>query len=275
MVSAKLLLTVGLALALSVGSTPAFAQRHGDGGGHSRGTAVRGGSARGFGGGPRAASPRAVSPSRSFGSPPREVAPRGYAAGAPRAYSSVRSGAVVRGAYAYPAYRYVAPARFYRPYYTFRPRLSIGFGLWVGYPVAYAASYYDPWYSPYGTAYPYPYVYPYSYPYGYPAPAYPPASYPLPAAPVPSYGPRGTVGVQPADDSTGGLSFEITPASAEVTVDGTVVGTVGQFTSTSQPLGLPTGRHRIEIRAVGYRTTSFDVDILAGQVIPYQGSLER
>src|SRR5262245_59778912 len=31
----------------------------------------------------------------------------------------------------------VAPYRFYRPYYAFRPHVSLGFGLFVGYPVAF------------------------------------------------------------------------------------------------------------------------------------------
>jgi hypothetical protein len=31
----------------------------------------------------------------------------------------------------------------------------------------------------------------------------------------------------------------------------------------------------LEIRDVGYKTMSFDVDIVAGQVIPYQGQMER
>ena len=58
-------------------------------------------------------------------------------------------------------------------------------------------------------------------------------------------------------------------------MDGALVGTVGQFTPTSQPLGLVAGRHRIEVRAPGYQTMSFDVNIVAGQVIPYQGEMER
>ena len=73
----------------------------------------------------------------------------------------------------------------------------------------------------------------------------------------------------------GGLSFDIAPASAEIFVDGSRVGTVGEFTPTAQPLGLSAGRHHVDIRAPGYRTMTFDVDILAGQVIPYQGTLER
>ena len=71
------------------------------------------------------------------------------------------------------------------------------------------------------------------------------------------------------------MSFAITPNYAELFVDNVRVGTVGDFTPTTQPLGLEAGRHHIEIRAAGYQTTSFDVDIVAGQVIPYQGSLER
>jgi hypothetical protein len=47
------------------------------------------------------------------------------------------------------------------------------------------------------------------------------------------------------------------------------------ITPSSQPLGLPAGRHHVEIRASGYRTMSFDVDIVAGQVVPYQGTLQR
>src|SRR5437016_11418694 len=54
---------------------------------------------------------------------------------------------------------------------------------------------------------------------------------------LPIYPPRGTVGVQPGstNQNNGGLSFEITPTDAEVVVDGRVVGTVSQFTPTSQP----------------------------------------
>ena len=72
----------------------------------------------------------------------------------------------------------------------------------------------------------------------------------------------------------GGLSFDITPGTAEVYVDGNYSGEVGQFTSSSQPLGLPAGRHHIELREPGYEVSSFDVDIIAGQVIPYQGQLQ-
>jgi hypothetical protein len=130
--------------------------------------------------------------------------------------------------------------RFYRPYYSFRPRWSLGFGLWVGYPVTY------------------PYYYPYAVPY--PDPNYP--NYPYPP---------GSVNVTPSN--IGGLSFDITPSYADVYVDGQHMGTVADFGPTMQPLSLAEGRHYVDIRAAHFAPMVFDVDVLAGQVLPYQGSL--
>jgi hypothetical protein len=173
----------------------------------------------------------------------------------------------------------IAPVRFFRPYYEFRPRLSLGFGLWAGFPITYYDPFYTPYYYPGAYSYPYP-----SYPaYDYPAPAtgyptypasgYPSSTYPPSASPAPA----GSVSVQPGHDqaNTGGVSFEITPSTAQIFVDDSYVGTVGEFVATTQPLGLTSGRHRIEIRAPGYQTMSFDADIVAGQVIPYQGVMQR
>jgi PEGA domain-containing protein len=248
---------VAATLALLVGIAPAYAQHRG--GGRARGGAVVVG--------------RAV--------------PRGEVRGAPRVYAAPR---VVR----------VAPIRFYRPYYTFRPRLSLGFGLSLGYPVRYSSyyGYYDPFYSypyyPYSYAYPYPYPYPLTYPAYpppvYPTPAYPPTAYPPstypPSAyppgsaqpsypqsgyPPSAYPPQGSI--SPSQPNTGGMSFEIQPSDAQIYVDGRYVGTVGQFSPTSQPLGLTTGRHHIRITAPGYRAMEFDADIASGEVLPYQGTL--
>lgn len=302
----SLIVSAGLFAAVIAAASPALAQRHG---GERSGRAV----ARGDGhasaprSGPvaprsapvvpqaRGIAPRAIPSAPRGGVTPRTYSldrrgvavPRGYSGNDGRAYSrGYGNGGRVyaRGYYGYgrPVVR-VAPVRFYRPYYVFRPRVSLGFGLWVGFPVAYSYAYYDPFY--YG--YPYPYSYPYPYdPYGVGAyPAYPAAPpYPTapgyPTAPYPAYPPaQGSVGVQPgvqpSPSDTGGLSFEITPSTAQVFADGTLVGTVGQFTPTSQPLGLAAGRHHVEIRAPGYEPMSFDVDIVAGQVIPYQGTMER
>lgn len=150
-----------------------------------------------------------------------------------------------------PDYRVV-----YRPYYTFRPRVRLGFGLWVGFPVA----------SP---AYLYPYAsYPYtSYPY---ASTYPyPNTYPYSTSIYAAPGAATAVGV------AGGLSFEIRPPEAGVYVDGQYVGAVGQFSPDQPPLALAPGRHHVEIREPGFEIVAFDVDILPGQVIPYQGDLRR
>ena len=132
----------------------------------------------------------------------------------------------------------VAPRRFYRPYYVFRPRFSIGFGIWAGYPV----TYYDPYY------------YPYDY---YPG------------------GGTVTVNPYPNQSASGGISFDISPDDAEIWVDGNFMGHVGDYTSSSQPLGLTPGRHHIELRAPGYQVSPFDVDVIPGQVIPFQGQLEQ
>jgi hypothetical protein len=81
------------------------------------------------------------------------------------------------------------------------------------------------------------------------------------------------VTVTPGSTAYGGLSFEVTPADAEVHVDGALAGTVDEFSPTGQPLTLTPGVHTIEIRAPGHRTMIFDVTITAGQVIPYRGAL--
>jgi hypothetical protein len=182
--------------------------------------------------------------------------------------ASVHNGTVVHGHFGHGFYS--APVHFFRPYYAFHPHFSLGFGIWAGYPFVYPYPYYYPYY-PY---YPYGYVSPYSYPtydYTYPATSTPAA----PATSTLEAVQPGSAGAQPDQTNTGGMSFDITPATAQVLVDGTLFGTVGDFTPTTQPLGLPAGRHHVEVRADGYHTMSFDVDIVAGQVIPYQGTLER
>jgi hypothetical protein len=170
--------------------------------------------------------------------------------GVPRGTAGVRGGTFNHGGWN------VAPLHYFHPYYAFHPHFSLGFGLWAGYPVTWAYPYYYP---------PYPsYYYPYTYPHGPEGPGY------SVAPPVDV-----TPGTAPEATNLGGLSFEITPPDAQVFVDGKYVGTAGQFTATTQPLGVPSGRHHVEIRSVGYQTMSFDVDIVAGEVIPYQGQMER
>jgi hypothetical protein len=132
----------------------------------------------------------------------------------------------------------VRPRAFYRPYYLFRPRVGLGFGLWAGYPVAYP--YYYPYYDPSYGSYPEPY-------------------------------PSGSVAVAPTN--VGGLSFDISPSWAELYADGQYMGTVADFGPSYQPLSLAPGRHYIEIRAGGYEPMLFDVDVIPGQVLPYRGAM--
>ncbi len=199
----------------------------------------------------------------------------------------MRGGAVVHGGSSYyHAYPYYAHPYYARPYYAFRPHVNLGFGLWLGYPYGYPA--------PYAYAQPYAAPYPYAVPPSYGAPSYPPSndgSYGDPPSNdgssgyPPSYEPSGqrypaqqsspSMGVQRAQSATGGLSFDITPDNATVFVDGTYVGTAAAFGPQSQPLDLSSGRHRVEVRASGFHTMTFDADVRPGQVLPYQGTLQR
>lgn len=139
--------------------------------------------------------------------------------------------------------RYYSPgyygSRSYDRPYTFRPRFSIGFGIFSGYPV------------------------PYSYSYGSPIEVY-------------GYGaPRERVTISPGSNYYGGVALEITPNDADVYVDGEYAGRVQDFDGTDQPLTLTAGTHRIEVQAAGYEPLVVDVGIQAGQVIPYRGDLRR
>ncbi|HLG53806.1 MAG TPA: PEGA domain-containing protein [Vicinamibacterales bacterium] len=149
-----------------------------------------------------------------------------------------------------------------RQHDAFRPRVGVGFGLLVGYPVVY------------------PYVDLYA-PAAYSSGAY--ASYNPAASPrntysnaesvTPSYGSGQTIECAPSP-ACGGVSFDVAPSNAQVSVDGVFVGTVEEFSGTSEPLALAPGNHYLEVRLPGYRTANIDVTIVAGEVTPYQGALE-
>ena len=139
-------------------------------------------------------------------------------------------------AYSPRGYGYYGSRSYYRPY-TFRPRFSIGFGIFAGYPV------------PYTYSYPYPIVV-----YGYRAP-------------------RERVIVTPGSPYYGGVALEMTPYDADVFVDGEYAGHVEDFDGTTQPLTLSAGMHEIEVQAQGYEPMRINVEIQPGQVIPYRGDL--
>ena len=151
--------------------------------------------------------------------------------------------------------------------HQFRPRFNTGFGVVVGYPV----------------------IYPYAYPYDPFSPSYGTSYSPAPPAPntysnVDSLVSAGHVAAASALPSSiacegaapcGGMSFDIAPGNAQVFVDGSFAGVVDDFDENSAPLLLSPGGHYVEIRLAGYRTATFDVTIVPGEVTPYQGTLDR
>jgi len=133
--------------------------------------------------------------------------------------------------------RYYAPHAYIARPYIFRPHLSIGFGIFAGYPVPYAWRYSAPVYV-----------------YGYRAP-------------------RAPVYIAPGAPLYGGVALEISPYDADVYVDGNYAGKVADFDGTVQPLTVIPGTHRIEVQAPGYAPLIFDVTVEGGQVVPYRGDL--
>jgi hypothetical protein len=78
-----------------------------------------------------------------------------------------------------------------------------------------------------------------------------------------------------AFDDTGELRLKVKPREAQVWVDGYFAGEVDQYDGVFQHLNLEPGSHRIEIRANGYAPLSFDVRIMEGRKITYEGELQR
>lgn len=207
--------------------------------------------------------PPQVARPRPSVAPRTDVVPRPFL---PEVISRPRQSTYARtqGSYS----RQLMTGRHRRSYYLFTPRFNLGYGLLVGYPIGY----------------PYPYAYPFLYE---PAPYASSSTLSMAAPPRNTYsnvesvtpGPPTvtglTCGVDPsASVPCGGVSFEVSPGNAQVSVEGVFVGTVDAFSSTEPPLALAPGLHYIEVRMPGYRTASFEVTITAGEVTPYQGALE-
>jgi hypothetical protein len=167
--------------------------------------------------------------------------------------------------YGYSSYGYSS----YRvwPYYG----AALGFG---GFGL-----YYDPFWSGYGYG-----GYPYGgygyggYGYGYPYQNYlnndgSGSTYGAPDAAPPSGSSANpdSLSVQPS--GAGHLRLRVEPATAQVFVDGFYMGTVDDFNGSAQDASLEAGPHRIEIRAPGYETLTFDVKTEASRTITYRGSL--
>ncbi|HEU4689086.1 MAG TPA: PEGA domain-containing protein, partial [Vicinamibacterales bacterium] len=73
----------------------------------------------------------------------------------------------------------------------------------------------------------------------------------------------------------GSLRLKIKPREGQVYVDGFFVGAVDDFDGTFQKLNIDAGGHRIEIKAPGHQTISFEVLITPNETITYKGELPR
>jgi hypothetical protein len=74
---------------------------------------------------------------------------------------------------------------------------------------------------------------------------------------------------------SGSLRLKIEPKQAQVYVDGYFVGVVDSFDGIFQKLAVDAGGHRIEIKAPGFETISFDVLITPNETVTYKGELRR
>jgi hypothetical protein len=148
----------------------------------------------------------------------------------------------------------VAPYRSNYYYRSYRPSINLAF--FYGRPGYFGSYVYgSPFY-----AYGYPaYGYPaYGYGYGYPAYGYAPYGY--------GYG--GYSG-----RPYGGVRIDLPQRDAEVYVDGYFVGVVDNFDGAFQQANIEAGPHRIEIRAPGFETIVFDVNVEPGRTITYRASM--
>jgi len=65
------------------------------------------------------------------------------------------------------------------------------------------------------------------------------------------------------------------PRDATVYIDGYYVGIVNDFDGVFQKLSIEAGSHRVEVRAPGYETLTFDVRIEPGRTTTYHGELKK
>jgi hypothetical protein len=125
-----------------------------------------------------------------------------------------------------------------------------GYGYGIYYPGywGFSSFYYDPWFwGGYG--------YPYGGYYG-------------------GYGSGGGYSGSAYYGDYGKLRLKVKPREAQVYVDGYFSGVVDQFDGVFQRLTLKAGGHRIEIRADGFQTLSFEVLIVPNETLTYSGELK-
>lgn len=76
-------------------------------------------------------------------------------------------------------------------------------------------------------------------------------------------------------EEVGFLRLNVSPGDAQVYIDGFFVSSVDAFSGTGPARAIEAGPHRIEIRADGYETTTFDVRIAENEMTTYRRNLDR
>jgi len=117
------------------------------------------------------------------------------------------------------------------------------------------------------------YGYPYGYGYGYgiygygDAPLYSPDNVNVGEMPYPDVAPAPAFA-----ESQGRLFIDTEPGMAQVFVDGIAVGNVSDFHGVG--MLLTEGLRHVELRAPGYESTRFDINIFSSQPSVYRGDLK-
>jgi hypothetical protein len=139
------------------------------------------------------------------------------------------------------------PGGYYGGYYPYGYG-GLGFGSYYGY--------YDPWFDPFYGGFG---------GYGYGGSGYGGGGY----YGGPQYSSSSSLGEE------GSLRLKIKPREASVFVDGYYVGTVDDFDGMFQKLHIEAGPHRVEIRAPGYETLTFEVRLVPDHTTTYTGELKK
>jgi len=141
-------------------------------------------------------------------------------------------------------------------YYLYNPYFLYGYGAFgLGY------LYYDPFWWGYG-------------PFGYGDGGYGDGGYGYGGYGYGGYGYGGYGYYGEGRMGRGSLKLKVEPKDAEVYVDGYYMGTVDDFDGTFQRMELEIGAHRVEIRAPGFMSISFDVRIESSDTVTYRGELQ-
>lgn len=139
---------------------------------------------------------------------------------------------------------------------------------WYGYGYGWGAGYGWGWGVGFGWGYPY------AYPYGY---GYGPGYY--------GYGNYVGIGWAPSGEGgggggsaaarTGSIRLRVSPSTAQVYIDGALVGTVEEFNGLSNHLELDAGTHQLELRAAGYETHQAQITVSADKTTTERATLKK